>query len=298
MSKRASARAVEADRAASRYAFWLGLASAFGWALALGAVVWGLRAMERYVHAAQPPVECRLEWVKPPDFLHTPWLRADLEEKAGLRPEDDIHDPNLCAWVGTGLLQSAWIAKLNSVTKQADGTVRVDAVFREPVAYVQCDTRAYLIDASAVRLPAEYPANDPNLMGIFFGITGATAPLPPEGEVWTGEDLAKGLKLVQFLRQEAAQNRLPFRSSLGPVDVSNYYLKDRFDSQLRIRTVYPGCYIDWGLAPGEESEVDSASPSRKLDMLNTLYREQGRLPERIIVVRWADKVEYREPRKR
>jgi len=225
-------------------------------------------------------------------------VQDKLLEVSDLRPEDDINDPNLCAWVGRGLLKSAWVAKLHSVTKCADGTVHVKADFREPVAYVLVGKRAYMIDAEAVCVPADYPADDPNTLATWFGITGVAAPLPQQGQVWPGEDLAKGLKLVQYLRQEDAHKRLPFRSSLGPVDVSDYYLKGRSTGLLRIRTVYPGCYVDWGLPPGEESDVDTATASRKLDMLNTVYRDNGRLPDKDICVRWLEGAKLSEPRKR
>ena len=121
--------------------------------------------------------------------------------------------------------------------------------------------------------------------------------MPAEGEPWSGDDLAAGLRLIEFLKEATARGEVPFRSSLRTVDVANYKLRaDKLDGELRIRTVYPRCYINWGLPPGEEYNIE-ASASRKVEMLRALYKERGELPELTLDVRGAEGIRVVRPRR-
>ncbi len=294
---------------------WRATWATIGWLTALGLLVVGVRHLEQQVRAATADVDCRLSWAHLPAWLRNPehtWILTGdatypgIEADADLRPDDSIHDPHLCERVGRGLRANPWIRDVQRVTKFLDGTIEVAADFREPCAFVAARGRAYLVDTEGVRLPLEKWADyrletDPLL------IKGVRAPLPRAGELWAGDDpnaaapeLVAGLKLVRFLQQAQAAGRLPFRTSLRAVDVAGAsgVATPAESTLLRIETVYPGCHVDWGLPPGDEYQVDSATAERKLQLLNTAYAEHGRLPDKIIVVRWAENYELRPPGRR
>lgn len=257
------------------------------WGGTLAALIWGAQRLQAYVRGQPAPEPPRLAWVELPDWLRVPGNRPVLDEiqrEAALPAGASIHDPDLARRIGQQLARSPWIRAVERVAKHPDGTVRVHASFREPLAYVDVAGRALLVDADGVRLPVECSSD---LLGRadWFLITGVRAPAPDPGELWPGADLAAGLKLVRYLRQADARRRLPFRPWLTAIDVANFDRSVRpLDGRLRIRTVYPGCYINWGEPPDEDYPVEP-SPDGKLEMLATLYNELGQLPELVLDVR-------------
>lgn len=275
-------------------ALWI----AIGWAATFGATAWGMWQLDGVVHAPRPDVACTLKWVGLPDWLKAPYYQAVLaqvERAIALAKTDDPRDPNLCQRVAESMAHSAWVAQVKRVTAQPSGQIRVEAAFREPCAYVEVGRSAYLVDREGVRLPnkvenvADFPDDDPNgPWPEWLRIIGVSAPLPAEGETWGGDDLAAGLKLVQYLHEAAARGEVPFRSALRAVDVGNYELRqDKYDGQLRIRTIYRQGYINWGVPPGEEFEVEAA-PSAKLAKLRAACSAAGELPNVILDPRFAD----------
>jgi hypothetical protein len=273
---------------------WFTMCAAL-WVAALVGAIWGLRQLEGHARALHANVTCRLELMELPLWLQTPenrWVLGEIEQFADLRADDSILDEQLCTRVGTGLQNSPWVAAVTRVAKYPDGRVQVWATYREPLAVIEQRGRAYLVDREGVRLLPEYAADTPGLTNSLFMITGASGSLPAVKQPWNGKDVAAGLKLARFLREAHVRDQLPFRSSLGTIDVSH---RSGSDILLHIQT-YPGCYIDWGLPPGEEYSVDTATANRKLELLNTLYAAQGQFPERIIVVRWTDGVQTFDPR--
>jgi hypothetical protein len=261
-----------------------------GWTATFALIAWGLGALEQHVLAAHPPGPTHLVWRSLPAWLqseaYAPVL-ADIEATVDLRPTDNLHDPTLAAYVGERLLENPWVADVPRVAKRADGAVIVSATFRKPMAYVTERGRAYLVDRTGVRLPNEASA-DKIRTEDWFQITGVGGTRPEVGQPWEGEDLAAGLALVEFLEAAAQAGELPFRSWLTTIDVANFYRRVReFDGRLRIRTIRPGAYINWGEPPGEEYPVE-ASADRKLDLLRSVYQEHGELPDAVLDVRGED----------
>jgi hypothetical protein len=269
-----------------------------GWSASLALVGWGLLRLQEYVHAGGAGVQCRLEWVDLPLWLETPNAKdvlREIEAAADLRPSDSIHDPELCARTARNLRRSVWVGDVVRVSKRPDGALRVRATFREPYAYVDVKGRAYLVDETGVRLRPEcttsmVPPED------WLVITGVSNPIPALGQAWGGHDLTAGLALLKCLRDEERQGRLPFRSWLKAIDVANYDRREKpYDGELRIRTINPRCYINWGAPPGEEVKPES-SAARKLDMLRSLYGSQGQFPDQPIDVRPEENVWIVKPR--
>lgn len=267
---------------------WVGL----GWLTALLLLVGGMHYVEDYARRTADPVPCRLEWENVP-----PWMEEltfeqgarvldTITEAVDLPPDADVFAPELTAWVGQRVMDSPWVERVERVAKQADGTVRVRAEFREPVAFVVHQRWAYLVDEAGHWLG---PRSNPDFVrpDQWYVIIGAEHAAPSEaGERWIGNDVAAGLQLVRYLRAAEAQRHLNFRDAIRSVDVANYNLEENaFDGRLRIQTVYPYCYIRWGEPPGEEYPIETRA-SRKLDMLRSLYADRGGFPEgRLIEVR-------------
>lgn len=279
-------------RARPSAAAWRRSGMALLWALTIAGVGWGMeqaRQQARAIHATAP---LRLQWTTLPRWLDTPQNRVVLDEietAAGLLPTDDLHDPDICRRVAGGLTRSPWVASVERVVKLPDGAVSVNATFREPLAYVDVRGRAYLVDTEGVRLPVECAAAYIK-PGEWFLLEGARAGIPNVGEKWAGDDLAAGLALVSYLRDAAVRHELPFRSWLRAVDVANFKREQRpHDAPLRIRTIRPDCYINWGEPPGEEFPVEPDA-RRKIDMLRAVYAELGQLPQRVLDVRGKDGV--------
>ncbi len=272
-----------------------------GWTVSLALLGWGMLRLERQVYARGAAVPCRLEWVGLPAWLEEPNGKGMLDEvtaASGLRDNDDIHDPQLCARVGRDLGQSPWVAKVIRVAKRPDGAVRVRAEFRTPYAYVDVNGRAYMVDNTGVRLPPECATSmvSPKDRLDWIVITGVSGRLPALRERWAGKDLAAGLALLEFLREEEGHGRLPFGGWLMAIDVTNF---DRPDGELRIRTINPRCYIHWGAPPGQEVRPENTAAG-KLDNLRSIYRSQGQFPDHPIDVRpednpWAIKPLEAEP---
>jgi hypothetical protein len=262
-----------------------------GWAIVISGAVWGMRHLDQYVRTLTPAAPTELAWVDLPVWLTTPasepFLR-DIAAATNLPPDIDLQDPDLCRRVGEGLQRSPWVAAVQRITKQADGRILIQATYREPFALIEVNDIAYLIDRAAVRLPVRYAVNqvEDRYWNDWFRISGLSAAIPADGEAWTGDDLAAGLRLIEFLKEATARGEVPFRSSLRAIDVGNFKRReDPLDGELRIRTIYPHGYINWGLPPGEEYNMEPPATT-KLALLRTVYAERGQLPDNILDVRW------------
>lgn len=263
---------------------WRRIWAAVGWAATLSLVGWGAVRLHDYVRTSQTGAECRLEWVNLPSWLSEPSYAGVLQQitaAADLRPDDDIHDPNLCARIAANLQRSPWVAEVRNVTRQPDGVVRAAATFREPFAYVEVKGVAYLVDRNGVRLPSKTEKltskagdDSDDVWENWFRITGVSGAIPNEGEAWTGTDVVAGLSLVQFLKEATARGEVPFRPALRAVDVANFMHPETGYGGLRVRTTQPHGWIQWGLPPGEEFDID-ASAARKLELLRSYYAKQG-----------------------
>ena len=185
-----------------------------GWSVTIVLTVWALKHLGGYVQASGPDVPCHLEWVELP-----PWLselafadgRPVLETiaaKANLCADDDIQAPDLCTRVAHGLQASAWVSEVHEVSAQRDGTIRVQASFRKPLAFVAVDGWAYLVDDMGVRLPPETSA-DFVPAGNWFLVTGVSEPVPEVSRPWTGSCAATSDASTRFATACSAMSRMP-----------------------------------------------------------------------------------------
>jgi hypothetical protein len=220
--------------------------------------------------------EVKLQWVNLPMWLSDPAQAPFLKQReleAGLSEADSIHDPELCRRVGERLAASPWIAAIRSVQAVSNGELRVEAAFRMPLALIENKGMAYLVDTAGVRLPLQMPADQVNRRD-WLVITGATGRVPQVGLPWPGDDVAEGLKLVEYLLREQIAGRLSFRPILRGVDVANVGLRrDRQAGELKIVTSNAQATVHWGLPPDEEFSMERPASS-KISVLNELFVSQ------------------------
>ncbi|MCA9244871.1 MAG: hypothetical protein KDA32_13010, partial [Phycisphaerales bacterium] len=76
-----------------------------------------------------------------------------------------------------------------------------------------------------------------------------------------------------FLDRALHAGRLPFHAWIKAIDVSNAGGPED-PSFIKLITINPGSYINWGLAPGSEYKVD-ISASEKLNDLGRLFELFG-----------------------
>ncbi len=267
------------------------------WLVAVGSVAFGLQRLEPQARSLAGD-DLRVKWINLPVWLTHPNQAEFLAQRAvdtGLRPSDNVFDKTLCQRVAENLRQSPWIEDVRHVAARFDGVVEVEAAFRTPLAMVERGGRAFLVDSRGVRLPLEMPADQVNRQD-WFVIHGVQGPVPrAPGQPWEGDDLAAGLRLVDYLLQAHVAGNLPGRGALRGVDVSNYRQREsRARGELVLLTTNPKVRVVWGLAPGEESGVERSTPS-KLSALNELYQngqlltQQGEIdlcdPDRVVLRR-------------
>lgn len=262
------------------------LASALAWMLVLGGAAWGLHLLDGVARAAQARQTAVLRWAELPPWLSAPEQAAVLAEiaaAANVPPEADLHAPDLCERVAAALSACPWIERVERVTKQADGVVRVAAQFRRPAAMVARGTTAHLVSESGVRLPREVSVEEAPRYH-FLVIVGARAAPPAVGEVWPGEDVKAGVALARFIDEAAAAGHASMRSSLRMIDVKQVgRLSEPGGGAMVLLTDQPESRILWGLPPGAEYDVER-SAADKLRALNAIHASEGRWP----AGRWYD----------
>lgn len=269
--------------------------SLIGWTITVAALLVGFDWLRGYVESHPAQAAIRTEWMNLPDWLlreDTQWIRAEIEAAIAGVAQQSIFDGTLTATLGEHLARSPWIAGVERITKQGDGTVRIWASFREPFAFVDVKGRAYAVDAAGVRLPLEYDVDFVEASGHSI-VTGVAQPIPDIGRPWEGDDLKAGLALARFLREAAKLGEAPFRSSIRAIDVSNYTGRvNRMAGRLRLRTVHPGAFVEWGLPPGEEGGVEATAAQKLLNLRRVYVQMGGQLPAGRIDIRGAGSVEF------
>lgn len=272
---------------------WLIVARLAGWTATLIALGFGLYRLEKYTSGVQSRKACTIEWRNLPPWLEHPNqadFLAQREAEAGLTRGDHPGDGSLAERVGVNLSGSPWIAEVQRVQVRSDGRIIVEARWREPLAVVERDGKALLIDVHGCVLRDDQPLNqvDRRDWHVIRGIEArATAP----GGVLAGDDLRAGIELVQYLMRAEAAGALNWRGLIRAIDVSNHKLRrDRRAGEARILTTNVDAPIDWGLPPGREHGIEPAAQD-KLTWLNLRHAEGALLSARAAL-------DPRDPRRR
>ena len=116
---------------------WRRIAALLGWSASISAVAWGMAWLEREVRTARAGVACELEWVDLPVWLTSDSsgrILRDIAAAANPGAGVEIRDPDLCRRITEGLQRSPWVAEVQRVSKQADGSLK-GYCFLNPGAY-------------------------------------------------------------------------------------------------------------------------------------------------------------------
>lgn len=254
------------------------------WCATLAGGAYGVSVLDSTARqrAAQHP--CRIELRGVPDWASAAgWVVEDVLAAAALPPDADLFDPTLGERLAANVQTCGWVQRVQRVTKRADGVIVIHASFRTPRALVEHKERLYLVDDEGVRLPTA-PAKPADVRTHeYFIVTGVRSTPPLEGRAWGAPDgaadLHAGLALVRTL-EALDVHRLPLRASIRSVDVGNWRRRENAaEGQLRLRTTDPPTIVQWGLAPGDEGDIEPAVHD-KLELLRKVFTDHGRLPSR------------------
>lgn len=286
---RASIERARSAVAAWPAARWIKLSLVLAIPLAIG---WSLSRMERRVHAfTSYDRPLMLKWVELPAWLRLPENRHVLDSLAraiDLQSSDRMLDRTLAERLGKALADPriGWVKSVDRVRIDPSGEVTVKCHYRMPAAWVQYRKVGYLVDAEGVRLPGRYDIEDCRSTAMLV-IEGVASGPPEIGSPWPGNDLASAMKLVSLL------DGRPFRHQVTSVYVNNYRgRRDRSRPHIELGTDMPGSRIWWGRPPGEDVGTE-ISAEQKLMLLETLYRQSGRIDMNrayVDIMTWPDRV--------
>jgi len=164
------------------------------------------------------------------------------------------------------LANSAWVAAVKRVRRETDGRIIVDAVYRAPTALIEWRDGYRLVDNFGIRLPGLYLDHQVDQLEMPI-ITGATSGPSSPGNLWPGEDVQAGLKLVAMLKNER------FASQIRAYDVSGRDERNRM--RLALQT-FNGGLVRWGLPPGDEQSLEPDARI-KLQWLAAIHRQRGQI---------------------
>lgn len=260
--------------------------------LSLSVVVFGLVRLNDYVHrmpAYDRPL--MLEWAELPEWLAMAENRHVLDSLVrvvDLQPTDRLLDGQLAERIGSALAspEIGWVKSVDRVRIEPTGVVAIKCQFRRPTAWVRHGKYCYLVDGEGVRLPGSYEVEDCRASALLM-IEGVAAAPPAVGLPWIGADLVSGLHLSALLVDK------PFRHQIGSVIVSNYQgRRDRSRPHIELATDRKGSRIWWGRPPEEDFGTEITA-SQKLLLLETIYRQWGRIDMNrsyVNIMTWPDRV--------
>lgn len=177
-----------------------------------------------------------------PDWMGGP-IREQLSEllrdELSSDPLDDIGLHN----AADRLLQTGWVAKVNTIRRETGNVVRLAATFRVPVALVRSGDKDHLVATGGELLPIAYPAGSITTFRIIVGAKSAA----PEvfGEPWAGGEVQAAIALMGYLQPTDAY------SQVWGIDTTDFAKSKRLtivtDQQTRV--LWGASPADW--KPGE-----------------------------------------------
>lgn len=193
----------------------------------------------------------------------TPKLQRDMRAIVAVEISGNPLDNTGLQNAVRSLAANPWVKQVDHVRRLTDGTVEVNATFREPVAKVETSDGYILVDIEGVRLPVQYtPAEARRL--VLPALVGVKTPPAREGKPWPSEELQAGLKLVKLLQAE------PYLSQVEAFDVSERDPRGR----IRLKLLTRNGMVRWGLPPGEEKSIETDAKTKKT-WLAQIYKSRG-----------------------
>jgi hypothetical protein len=147
----------------------------------------GIGIRDRYsVRFAE--IEC-----EPPPGFDRPTFLSEVRYVSNFPELFQSLDPNLTAKLTAAFTAHPWVAGVESVFVESNGTVRVKLKFRTPVLAVRTVGGTRIVDGAGVLLPM---AADPD--GLPELLTSVPTPTTSTGQVWTDEIVKRAVELTEL----------------------------------------------------------------------------------------------------
>lgn len=210
-------------------------------------------------------------WVNPEDIELTAapkWVRTDIKAEvirdASLDGHMNVLDDDFAQRIHQAFLLHPWIAEVKRVSKAYPALVRVEVVYREPVAMVELPGGGLLpVDRDGVHLPVGDFANVeiptfPRIAGL------ETTPLSDSaGTEWGDPRVAGAARVAAQLKPNWTRFRL---AHIEPIEQTDRAGATKEDGLAYALVATTGGKIVWGSPPGAEQvgEVDAEVKLRRL----------------------------------
>lgn len=212
-------------------------------------------------------VEARFEFEWPGPSPDRTWLpeefRADLRHLAALHlgQRDPLHQEPL-ARLGESLAASGWFDGEPTIRREPGSTIRIDGVWRVPVASVRVMGNDLPVSRQGRIMPIPYEVGQSG-QPVVFGMEGLP-PLKADGSLdyaarWDARDLDAGLELLDALRTQPCFDRIT------GVDVGEFASRG-----MLVLVVNSGARIVWGGRAGVFNPGEIPTPM-KLQRLEGLF---------------------------
>jgi hypothetical protein len=238
----------------------------------LGVVLLAVGGLEHLKHRfcdspeCARPIKVELEYIRGSEWVEREDWVPRIASAINLPTNQSLMDKDLLRMAARQMMDSGWVRKVERVSRDMDGTIRMLCDYRRPIAMVATqrdDGTWYVpIDREGVRLPEEYRRVQPDSGWML--IVGLRSKLPPVGKAFGSStpdnDAVSAVRLASMLfdREEVS-------SLISTIDVSNYGgRKDKFDTHIKLLT-QDGRMVKWGSAVGREVEEPESA-----DKLNNL----------------------------
>lgn len=249
----------------------------------IGAASAGLYCAKRYVdrrlsfydHAPKVVLKDRPAWMS--DFLAEQIVAT--AEPVGA---SSTFNRQTLVDVGDALKANPWIRKVNQVRRaysnKPGDTIEIDCEYRVPLALVHWKDYFWLVDSEGVKLPEQFTQKQ--LQQVIYGrdnkllfrvIEGVRQPPVESGRKWSGDDLAAGLTLAQYLSGQ------PFAEEVVRIDVSNFGGRDNTKEAQLVLLTKRGTEVRWGRPINAKDFFIEVSVAQKLDYMRRVYNQFGRV---------------------
>jgi hypothetical protein len=202
-----------------------------------------------------------VEITPPPSWIHTD-IKADVIRDAGLIKKISILDEHAPERLSEAFALSPWVASVAGVHTSYPAHIRVDLIYRRPVAMVEVPGGLLPVDIEGVLLPTGgFSTAEAQSYPRIAGVT--TIPRGPIGTPWgdiTVERAAKLAALLQAAWQPLGLHRIEYQQAPEGGGSGSAAL------QLVTRG---GTVFVWGTAPGDEADGE-AKAAEKLACLQKL----------------------------
>jgi hypothetical protein len=205
-----------------------------------------------------------VEITPPPSWIHTD-IKADVIRDAGLKKKISILDSHAAVRLSEAFALNPWVARVAAVHTSYPAHIRIDLVYRRPVAMVEVAGGLLPIDVHGILLPTTgFSAAEAHDYPRIAGVTSSPRGLigTPWGDVGV-EHAAKLAELLADVWQALKLHQVQFQSATETDNPGSVALQ---------LVTQGGTVFLWGSAPGEES-ADEAKAVDKLARLQKMLAD-------------------------